>query len=204
MRARVLLPAALAAFVLAALAGRVTSTSAEGPDASAPSPSTVAVEDDAVRAAQSVVRRLGSRDMYDERSRLDLLAASLSPALFASTERAYLLVGETLGLRADGTSGDGALVARLVPVGHRVLQRRPDEVVVAVWTVGLLGVAGPTSPKPVQATWSTETLTMRRQAGRWVCTRLVHEDGPAPVAGAQVPAAPSLLLEQDRRFEDSP
>lgn len=161
----------------------------------------VRIEEDPETVAVRLLQRLGSVDAYDGSRRGGVLAGAVDPELARSLATGLALAGTALGLDERGRTDDGSLVARLVPAGTRVVEQDADSAVVAVWTVGLLGVAGPMSPHPVVATWSTDTLTLRRESGRWVVTALVHDDGPAPVGGAQVPAAPTELLRHVREHQ---
>jgi hypothetical protein len=174
-------------FVGGSIAGQAST-----PAAALPAP----VEDDPTAAALRAVRVLGSPEMYDASRRDQVLAEIADPALASRLTTGLSRAAGGLGIDDSGDSEAGTLVARLVPVGHRVVELSNAHAVVAVWSVGLLGVAGPTSAHPVQATWSTDTVTVSRIDGRWLVTDVAHQEGPAPVGTSQVPAPPSVLLKQ--------
>lgn len=199
-------PSAVAAVVALGVVSSfgVSYLPARGPQPAAAPPRTAAdrAEEDPEAVAVRLLQQLGSVDAYDSERRSAVVDASVDPELARSLTTGLALAGRAIGLDERGRSEDGSLVARLVPAGSRVLERDADRAVIAVWTVGLLGVAGPTSPHPVVATWSTDTVTLRRDSGRWVVTALNHQDGPAPVGGAQVPAAPTELLRHLREHQE--
>jgi hypothetical protein len=158
----------------------------------------------AVRAALTHLQVVGSADIFDPQRRERLLSSAGVPE--EARERfaaGYDLAADALGLDEKGESTQGELVSRTVPVGHRLAQYDGERAVVEVWAVGLLGVAGPTSTLPVQASWSTETLTLEWGGSSWRWTALEHQDGPAPVGSAQVPAAQELILRQVREFQEA-
>lgn len=169
-----------------------------------PVTATVAPTADPVSAALHVVRVLGSEAMYDPERRAtalrDLGTSAAVTQVAAGFDRAAL----TLGLDDTGRSRDGELVARLVPVGQRLVSEDAGSAVVDVWAVGLLGVAGPTSAQPVQTSWSTERVSLVRSGSRWLWSAIERQDGPAPVGSAQPPASPTLLAEHAARFGAAP
>ena len=113
----------------------------------------------AVRAALWLLAVFDGPVMYDARSRRRLLRELTDPAqpdLAARLDAGYAAAGASLGLSTDGRSATGALVARTVPVAARLESSAKGRATVAVWTVSLLGVAGPGSRTPVQETWSTD------------------------------------------------
>lgn len=206
LRRLALLAAVLVACVLVALVSRTVSQRtgpvAEGVVQERPATSE-RTEDGAVAAAHEVLRVFGSTRMYDSRERervLPSLAGQTGAA--AEVDRGFALAARTLGLDERGRSLDGELVSRLVPVGHRTISLDADRAEIAFWVVGLLGVAGETSPVPVMATWTTETLTLEWVDGRWVLTSMRQADGPAPIGSAQVPAPAADIARAARDFEE--
>lgn len=160
-------------------------------------------QEGAVRAALAHVRLLGSPAMFDSERREVLLArAGVPREARKDFEDGYRLAADALGLGQNGAPVEGELVARTVPVGHRVSNYDGRQAVVQIWTVGLLGVAGATSTLPVQASWSTETITLEWQPEGWRWISLQHQEGPAPVGSAQVPAPPDLLLRHVEEFAE--
>ena len=110
-------------------------------------------EQGAVDAALDILSLYGSTAMYDVSRRRELVGSTASAEvrgdLQAQLDVAFSLAARGLGVDAAGRSADGTLVARMIPAGHRVVSWSADRAVVAVWTTGLLGVAGSRSRNPV-------------------------------------------------------
>lgn len=197
---------AVALFVVLAglTGGRLASQATRSAPAAPPTDASSAARDErgAVAAAMEHLRLLGSEEMYDASARQRLLRARVEPAEFEELDHAYALAGENLGVAADGSAPEGVVVSRLVPVGHRVESFSPERAVVAVWAVGLLGVAGPTSRMPVQASWSTETVTMEWRDDGWRWIGVERREGPAPVGSAQIPAPADVMAAAAVAFEE--
>lgn len=158
----------------------------------------------ATAAAVDFLVAYGSPAMYDPSQRRKVLADITSPAVQAQTQsqvdEAFTLAAKSLGLDAGGSSLEGELVARTIPVGTRVVAYAPDQAVISVWVTGLLGVAGLGSRYPVQESWSTETVTLDWTPQGWRWASLDHTDGPAPIGSAQVPAAADAIARAAKQF----
>lgn len=178
-----------------------TATDRPGPSAAAAAPPSAAAgdavvgdrtEQGAVAAAIEMLRLYGSPAMYIPAQRRYLVArtaaAEVREQLQGQLDAAFALTARSLGVDAAGASAQGTLVARAIPVGQRVASYSPDRAVVAVWTTGLLGIAGASSRNPVQESWSTETVTLTWEGDAWRWFGLKHVDGPAPIGSPQVPA----------------
>lgn len=163
-------------------------------------------EGGATAAAVGFLTAYGSPAMYDEQQRQQVVADITDPSVRsevqAQVDEAFGLAAQSLGLDGNGQSADGQLVARTVPVGSRVVAFSPDTAVIAVWTTGLLGVAGLGSPYPVQESWSTETVTLNWTDDGWRWASFEHADGPAPVGSAQVPADAETIAQTAQRFTE--
>lgn len=162
-------------------------------------------------ATDAAVRFLilyGSPAMYDAEQRRRVIAQITAPSVRAQVHEqvssAFDLAARNLGLDDRGDSEKGQLVARTIPVGARVVTYTPDRAVVSVWTTGLLGVAGLGSSNPVQEVWSTETVTLDWTTGGWRWVSFEHEDGPAPIGSAQVPADADAIARAARDFAEVP
>ncbi|WP_043672930.1 hypothetical protein [Streptomyces xylophagus] len=89
-----------------------------------------------------------------------------------------------LGLDANGNAPTGStFVSRVTPVGTTVQQYSDSSAKVAVWYVGLLGMAGQTSTDPVTTSWKTWTFDLQWSDGDWKIAKDSQKDGPAPVPG---------------------
>ena len=178
------------------------------PPATAPAPAPAAIQenspvrtqDSAVAAAVAAVARLGSADVYAATTRKATLVQVALPEAVPALERGFAQVADNLGLDAAGRSSEGELVALSTPVATSVVAYDLDEAVVSVWSTGLLGLAGPTSRRPVQETWSTDTVTLRWTPDGWRWAGSQHVDGPVPVGSAQVPSPPEELARTAREF----
>jgi hypothetical protein len=163
-------------------------------------------QDGATAAAVGFLTAYGSPAMYDEQRRQQVVAEITDPSVRsevqAQVDEAFGLAAQSLGLGENGQSADGQLVARTVPVGSRVVAFSPDTAVIAVWTTGLLGVAGLGSPYPVQESWSTETVTLNWTDAGWRWVSFEHADGPAPVGSAQVPADAETIARTAQQFTE--
>ena len=205
--------------VVSVAAALVRATTDDGSDSEAPSPGGVPVtapvaqppartdartEAGATTAAVEFLVAYGSPAMYDPSQRRQVLAAITSPAVQAQTQaqvdEAFTLAATSLGLDAGGSSLEGELVARTIPIGTRIVDYSPDQAVISVWVTGLLGVAGLGSRYPVQESWSTATVTLDWTPQGWRWASLDHTDGPAPIGSAQVPADADAIARTARQF----
>lgn len=169
-----------------------TSSTVPSADSAVPMPP-VHDQDSAVRSAVSALVELGSTSMYDSSLRRDRLAELVVPDALDALDAGFGQTAANLGLDQRGQSTEGALVARYVPVGTHVVSYSPDTAVVSVWMTALLGVAGPTSRRPVQESWSTETVTMTWTGRGWRWAGSSSTEGPVPVGSAQVPSDAAAL-----------
>ncbi|WP_040894058.1 hypothetical protein [Streptomyces griseoaurantiacus] len=97
---------------------------------------------------------------------------------------------DRLGLKPDGSPPEGStFVSRTVPVGSKVKEYDNDSATVAVWYMGLIGMAGPGSTDPVTTSWSTWTFDLRWTDGDWKIVSDSQKDGPTPVPGDDKAAA---------------
>ena len=168
----------------------------------------VRTEQGAVAAALEILVLYGSPEMYDPARRHELVdrtaAAAVRDQLQGQLDAAFALTARSLGVDDTGRSTSGMLVARAIPVGQRVVAYTPDRAVVAVWTTGLLGIAGASSRNPVQESWSTETVTLTWEGDAWRWLELQHLPGPAPVGSPQVPATSDQIASAHKDFAEVP
>ncbi|MFE8947718.1 hypothetical protein [Streptomyces sp. NPDC007856] len=146
-------------------------------------------EQGAQSAASNYAVALGSTGMFNKDSRdslLHLLYTSEAAArLQGQMDQAYsadFLV--TMGLDASGNPPKGStFVSRVVPVGTTVQHYTENDAKVAVWYLGLIGMAGNSSTDPVTSSWKTWTFDLQWSGGDWKITSDAQKDGPAPVPG---------------------
>ncbi|MEU7409514.1 hypothetical protein AB0B40_09310 [Streptomyces sp. NPDC042638] len=146
-------------------------------------------EQGAQSAASNYAVALGSTGMFNKDSRHTLLQLLYTPEaavrLQNTMDQAYSTdFLATMGLDAAGNAPKGnTFVSRVIPVGTTVRQYSADSAKVAVWYVGLIGMAGSTSTDPVTSSWKTWTFDLRWSDGDWRIDSETQQDGPAPVPG---------------------
>lgn len=161
-------------------------------------PDDVVPAEDPVTMAVRTAELLGSAAMYDREQRGSLLEGVAHPEAtpeVALLQEGYDRVGDLLGLDRRGRPETGSTVARTAVLGAELVEQADEEATVELWTVGLLGVAAAGSAHPVQQTWSTETVELRRTTGGWRFAGLTSEQGPVPVGGGQLPSLQQALLD---------
>ncbi|TQK45518.1 hypothetical protein FBY35_7087 [Streptomyces sp. SLBN-118] len=146
-------------------------------------------EQGAQSAAANYAVALGSDGMFKAASRRDIVQSIHDPAdvsgLLSDLDKAYspgFLAN--VGLNPDGTTPTGlTFVSRTVPVGTKVTEQNSETATVEVWCTGLVGLAGPTSTKPVTATWFTITEKLKWVGNDWKIESSSQKEGPTPVNG---------------------
>jgi hypothetical protein len=140
-------------------------------------------------AATNYAVALGSDAMVRQDSRHQILAAlytaDAAGRLTDALDKAYSpdVLG-TMGLDAHGNPPQGnTFVSRTIPVGTKVLQYAADRARIAVWFMGLTGVAGEKSTDPVTSTWKTTTFDLQWSDNDWKIVSDTETNGPAPVPG---------------------
>jgi hypothetical protein len=144
-------------------------------------------------AATNYVVELGGAAMFDADRRHALVRRvadpAVEPALQQQFDAAFGAVLATFGLDERGRPPRGlTFVSRVLPVGVQLLDYTGSSARVAVWTAGIVGLAGETSTRPVAEAWSTTTVTLRWTGGDWKWVTFTQQDGPTPVSGLQPPS----------------
>ena len=146
-------------------------------------------EQGAQSAASNYAVALGSDAMIKPASRHELLTAiyttDAATQLKDALDKAYSpQVLGTMGLDSDGNPPQGStFVSRTIPVGAKVLKYSTDHTRIAVWFLGLTGVAGDKSTEPVTSTWKTSTFDLQWSSDDWKIVSDTEKNGPAPVPG---------------------
>ncbi|GGZ58509.1 hypothetical protein GCM10010387_60500 [Streptomyces inusitatus] len=146
-------------------------------------------EQGAQSAAANYAVALGSDGMFKTAARENIVRTVHDPAtverLLTDLDKAYspgFLAG--VGLEEDGTAPKGlSFISRTVPVGTSVTEQKGDMVTVEVWCTGLIGLAGPSSVKPVTENWFTLTQKLRWVDNDWKIVSSTQKEGPTPVYG---------------------
>ncbi|GGZ51484.1 hypothetical protein [Streptomyces subrutilus] len=146
-------------------------------------------EQGAQSAASNFAVALGSDGMFntprrhaivdavsDEGTRSALQAdfdADYSPALLSQ-----------IGLTKDGTAPAGAtFVSRTVPAGAKLKSFANGSAAVDVWCIGMFGLTGEKSTRPVTSSWFTISMTLKWNGSDWKVVETAQKDGPTPVTG---------------------
>jgi hypothetical protein len=178
-RRMVVAVAALAVVIAAFVSGRASSsgTAAAGPVATREISIPAA---DAPAFAVKAVRELNSPRMVDRAYRTATLSRFLDPTANRLANRFVPGPGfeAATGLAADRSAGR-ATVAQVVPVAVASTSQGPNDARVSVWAVSLVGTR---RLGQLVASWSTETLTLRRANGGWRVVGYRSSPGPVPAA----------------------
>lgn len=169
----------LVAILVAFFAGRVSAPRSQGAVRHA-QPQWATPATDAEAFAVEAVRELNSPAMVDVSYRKRTLARYLDPSANWLAERFVpgLAFEQTTGLAADERAGR-ATVAEVVPLALSATATRQGNVDVSVWAVSVVGTR---RFGQLVASWSTESLTVRREASKWRVVAYRSTPGPVPAA----------------------
>ncbi|MGP9019555.1 hypothetical protein ACT1U9_14230 [Streptomyces sp. BR1] len=93
-------------------------------------------------------------------------------------------LNQQIGLTADGAAPAGTtFVNRTIPAGTKVQSYAPQTTSVDVWCIGMFGLTGEKSTKPVTSSWFTMTLKLTWSGSDWKVLETTQKKGPTPVAG---------------------
>ncbi|NUR57912.1 MAG: hypothetical protein HOV87_04300 [Catenulispora sp.] len=162
-------------------------------------------------AAANYFAAFASDAMVHPDSRHKLVQTIADPAIAAGLQKslddAFTRGLKGFGLDAQGTPPKGqTLVYRNVPIGVSMQSYAGQKAVVAVWGIGIAGLAGPGSTEPVTQTWNTLTTTLTWVGGDWRLNAFEQADGPTPVSTQQasIPADLQKAVEQFSRLRYAP
>lgn len=139
-------------------------------------------------------------------SRRDAAVTSVTdPAVVASVraqfDESYTANYAKFGLDKLGRAPAGqTLVAISIPAGTHVVTFTPSIASVAVWSTGLIGLAGENSTHPVAEAWSTATMQLCWDGKRWRWLSGTQVDGPTPVPGLQAPSTATAIAAAIKEF----
>ncbi|MBT2452719.1 hypothetical protein J7F03_37905 [Streptomyces sp. ISL-43] len=89
-----------------------------------------------------------------------------------------------IGLTKDGVAPAGStFVSRTVPAGAKVKNFSSAAATVDVWCIGMFGLTGEKSTRPVTSGWFTISLTLKWNGSDWKVVETAQMDGPTPVTG---------------------
>jgi len=175
--------AALAALFLAAVTGYALHRPAPAvlPEAHSPAGAKLAAED--------ISRQINSAHLIDPAWRTRFLAANamsgalpyLRAAFNEETARVIRNLHLTDPRTGRGAAGQYVSVGAPIPGATSVDAYTGTTARVAVFTAGIWGVAGPSSPWPLSSAWGTDVISLQWDGTRW---RLMDEDSvPGPTPG---------------------
>jgi hypothetical protein len=162
--------------------------------------------DGAKAAAANYTVAYGSDAMFDTEKRHAIIRAIADPtikvALQVQLDQSFAAVMARFDLDANGNPPKGqTFVDRTVPVGVHLLTYSNAEAQVAVWTTGIVGLAGSGSTLPVAEAWGTTTITLHWVAGDWKWVAFTQTEGPTPVSGDQPPSTVDDISNAVKEFE---
>lgn len=146
-------------------------------------------EQGAQSAASNYAVALGSDGMFNTTRRHAIVDAVADEgkreklqAGFDADYSAGLL--SQIGLTKDGLAPAGStFVNRTVPVGTKVKSLADGNASVDVWCIGMFGLTGDKSTRPVTSGWFTLSLNLKWNGSDWKVVETAQKDGPTPVTG---------------------
>ncbi|MFI8256114.1 hypothetical protein [Streptomyces filamentosus] len=146
-------------------------------------------EQGAQSAAANYAVALGSTDMFQKGPREAVVRSTHDPAvtdaLVKNLNNSYspgFLA--TVGLTPEGLAPSGlTFVSRTIPVGAKVKDYAGNTATAEIWCMGLVGLAGEGSTKPVTSSWFTLTQKLKWVGNDWKITGWDQTEGPTPVNG---------------------
>ncbi|MEU6757434.1 hypothetical protein [Streptomyces sp. NPDC046685] len=139
-------------------------------------------------AAANYAVALGSDGMFNparRRAIVDAIAEENSRAKLQAGFDADYSPGllTQIGLTKDGLAPAGStFVSRTVPAGTKVRNFSGGSASVDVWCIGMFGLTGDKSTRPVTSGWFTISMTLTWNSG-WKVVETSQKDGPTPVTG---------------------
>ncbi|MFB6583007.1 hypothetical protein ACFCYC_37320 [Streptomyces sp. NPDC056402] len=146
-------------------------------------------EQGAQSAAANFAVALGSDAMFNparRRAVVDAVADDSTRAKLQSAFDADYSAGllSQIGLTKDGLAPAGStFVNRTVPAGTKLKSYAGETAAVDVWCIGMFGLTGEKSTRPVTSGWFTISVTLKWNGSDWKVVETSQKDGPTPVTG---------------------
>ncbi|MEU0404544.1 hypothetical protein ABZ318_30825 [Streptomyces sp. NPDC006197] len=140
-------------------------------------------------AATNYAVALGSAEMFNAARRREIVDAvtdvSTLDELQAGFDKDYSQdFLKQIGLNDDGSAPSGAtFVSRTIPIGAKVKSYSDETAEVDVWAVGMFGLTGASSTKPVTHGWFTVSFKLKWSGTDWKILSTAQRTGPTPVNG---------------------
>ncbi|MGW3326129.1 hypothetical protein [Streptomyces virginiae] len=146
-------------------------------------------EQGAQSAAANFAVALGSDGMFNPARRRAIVDAVSDAGTRAKLQAGFdadysagLL--SQIGLTKDGLAPAGStFVSRTVPAGTKVKTFAGETAAVDVWCIGMFGLTGEKSTRPVTSGWFTISVSMKWNGSDWKVVETAQKDGPTPVTG---------------------
>ncbi|TXS55823.1 hypothetical protein [Streptomyces sp. t39] len=146
-------------------------------------------EQGAQSAAANYTAVLGSDGMFNKERRREIVSAIADPSNRSELQSGFDADYSAdflaqIGLNPDGTAPAGStFVNRTMPAGTKVLKYTANTAEIDVWCVGLFGLTGEKSTKPVTNGWFTVTVKLKWTDSDWKVLETSQRNGPTPVTG---------------------
>ncbi|MBT2364925.1 hypothetical protein J7E88_06205 [Streptomyces sp. ISL-10] len=146
-------------------------------------------EQGAQSAAANYAAALGSDGMFNDERRQAIVATVAHESTLATLQSGFDADYSAdflaqIGLNADGTAPAGTtFVNRTMPAGTKVQKYAGDTADIDVWCVGLFGLTGEKSTKPVTSGWFTVSVKLQWNGSDWKVLETSQKTGPTPVTG---------------------
>ncbi|MBT2391301.1 hypothetical protein J7E87_18155 [Streptomyces sp. ISL-1] len=146
-------------------------------------------EQGAQSAAANYAAALGSDGMFNKARRQEIVKSiadsstldKLRSGFDADYSPAFLA---QIGLNAEGAAPAGStFVNRTLPAGTKVKGLTGETADVDVWCMGLFGLTGEKSTKPVTSGWFTVSVKLKWNGSDWKVLATGQKTGPTPVTG---------------------
>lgn len=157
-------------------------------------------------AATNYAVALGSDGMFNTARRHEIVGAVADPSTLdelrsgfdADYSQDFL---KQIGLNDDGSAPAGAtFVSRTVPVGAKVKNYSDDAAEIDVWSVGMFGLTGASSTKPVTHGWFTISFKLKWSGSDWKVLSTTQRTGPTPVNGDNPVSGSEEIADAVREF----
>ncbi|WP_432115147.1 hypothetical protein [Streptomyces sp. S1] len=146
-------------------------------------------EQGAQSAATNYAVALGSDGMFNTARRRDIVGVIADPGardeLQAGFDADYSQdFLRQIGLDENGGAPSGTtFVSKTVPVGAKVTKYSDTTADVDVWSVGMFGLTGASSTRPVTHGWFTIGFKLKWSGSDWKVVSTAQRTGPTPVNG---------------------
>ncbi|MFE5597573.1 hypothetical protein ACFQ9B_46240, partial [Streptomyces sp. NPDC056549] len=157
-------------------------------------------------AATNYAVALGSAEMFNTERRREIIAAVTDSSTLDKLRAGFDVdysqdFLKQIGLNDDGSAPSGAtFVSRTIPVGAKVTSYTGEVAEVDVWSVGMFGLTGTSSTKPVTHAWFTVSFKLKWNGSDWMILSTAQRTGPTPVNGDTPVSGSEEIADAVREF----